>query len=155
MFALIKKSVRYQYLQIVENLREGRRTVQRVIVTLGRMDRLKVKGEVEKLIKSLSMYSEEVMLVLSGKSDVVALTKKIGPSLIFERLWKELGIQNVIKYLLIDRKFGFDVERAIYLTVMHRLSVSGSDRFCDRWRRDYLIDGMEDVSLHHLYLAMS
>ena len=95
------------------------------------------------------------MLVLSGKSDIVALIKKIGPSLIFERLWKELGIQNVIKYLLIDRKFGFDVERAIYLTVMHRLSVSGSDRFCDRWRRDYLIDGMEDISLHHLYLAMS
>jgi hypothetical protein len=26
------------------------------------------------------------------------------------------------------RRFGFDVERAIYLTVVHRLMVSGSDR---------------------------
>jgi len=56
--------------------------------------------------------------------------------------------------LLRDRKFGFDVERAIYLTVLHRLFASGSDRYCERWRRDYHIDGTEGLSLHHLYRAM-
>jgi hypothetical protein len=30
------------------------------------------------------------------------------------------------------------VERAIFLTVLHRLFVSGSDRSCDRWHRDLL-----------------
>jgi hypothetical protein len=30
-----------------------------------------------------------------------------------------------------------DVERAISMTVVNRLLVSGSDRFCERWRRDY------------------
>jgi len=154
MFARVKKSGRHQYLQIVENRREGKKTVQRIIATIGRMDQLRAKGGVDSLIRSLSRYSEKAMLVLSGKSDVVANSEKIGPSLIFERLWKELGIQNVIKDLLVDRRFEFHVERAIYLTVLNRLFVSGSDRFCDRWRRDYLIEGTEDLSLHQLYRAM-
>jgi transposase len=154
MFARLKKSGKYQYLQIVENRREGRRTVQRVIATLGRMDQIKSKGGVDSLIRSLSRYSEKVLLVLSGKSDVSAHSSKIGPSLIFERLWKELGIPKVIEALLRDRKFGFDVERAIYLTVLHRLFASGSDRYCERWRRDYHIERTEGLLLHHLYRAM-
>ena len=38
MFARIKKSGRNQYLQLVENRREGKKIIQRVIVTFGRMD---------------------------------------------------------------------------------------------------------------------
>jgi transposase len=95
------------------------------------------------------------MLILSGKSDVSADAVKIGPSIIFERLWKETGIKKAIQRLLIDRRFEFDVERAIFLTVLHRLIVSGSDRFCERWRRDYSINGTEQLDLHHLYRAMT
>ncbi|MCK4233602.1 IS1634 family transposase [candidate division WOR-3 bacterium] len=155
MFARIKKSGKYQYLQIVENHREGRKTIQRVIGTIGRLDRLKEKGDVDKLIHSLSKYSEKVLLVLSGRSDVIASSKKIGPSLIFDRLWQELSIKKVIKKLLVGRRFNFNVERAIYLTVLHRLFISGSDRSCSRWRRDYQMDGVGGLSLHHIYRAMA
>lgn len=155
MFLRIKKSGKNQYLQIVENHREGKRTVQRVISTLGRLDRLREKGDIEKLVHSLAKYSEKVMLILSGRSDVSATSKKIGPSLIFDRLWEKLGVKKVIKRLLSNRKFEFDVERAIYLTVLHRLFISGSDRSCERWRRDYLIEGAENLSLHHSYRAMA
>jgi len=155
MFARVKKSGQYQYLQIVQNRREGTKTIQRVVATIGRMDQLQEKGEIENLVRSLSRYSEKVLLILSGKSDVQARAKKIGPTLIVERLWKELGIGKIIGRLLRDRKFGFDVGRAVYLTVVHRLFVSGSDRSCDRWHRDYRIDGAKDLSLHQLYRAMA
>ena len=155
MFARIKKSGPHQYLQIVENRREGCKTIQRVISTIGRLDRLHVKGDIENLIRSLSRFSEKALLILSGKSEVQASAKKIGPSLIFGRIWKELGIAEIMKELLTGRKFEFDVERAIFLTVLHRLLVSGSDRSCDRWHQDYEIDGMEELSLHHLYRAMA
>lgn len=135
MFARIKKSGQYQYLQIVQNRREGTKTIQRVIATIGRMDQIQKKGEIENLVRSLSRFSEKVLLILSGRSDVHAVSKKIGPSLIFERLWKELGMGKIIRRLLAERKFEFDVERAIFLTVLHRLFVSGSDRSCDRWQR--------------------
>jgi len=38
MFARVKKSGQYQYLQIVQNRREGAKTIQRVVATIGRMD---------------------------------------------------------------------------------------------------------------------
>jgi len=155
MFARIKKSGQYKYLQIVENRKIKGKVIQRVIATVGRMDQLQAKGQIETLIRSLSRYSEKVLLILSGKSDVNASAKKIGPALIFERLWNELGIEKVIKNLLADRKFEFDVERAIFLTVLHRLFPSGSDRACEKWRRDYAIEGVEELSLHHLYRAMA
>jgi transposase len=155
MFARIKKSGKHQYLQIVENRKVKGKVVQRVIVTLGRMDQLQQKDRIETLIRSLSRFSEKVLLILSGRSDVTASAKKIGPALIFERLWKELGIQKVIRDVLSERRFEFDAERAIFLTVLHRLFVSGSDRSCDRWRRDYVIEGVEEFSLHYLYRAMA
>jgi len=155
MFTRIKKSGKHQYLQIVENRRENKKTIQRVISTVGRMDRLQAKGDIENLVRSLSRFSEKTLLILSGKSDVNASAKKIGPSLIFDRLWKELGVKKAIKNLLAGRKFEFDVERAIYLTVLHRLLVSGSDRSCDTWHCDYVINGVDELKLHHLYRAMA
>jgi hypothetical protein len=64
-------------------------------------------------------------------------------------------IGDIIKNLLSHRKFEFDVERAIFLTVLHRLFVSGSDRSCEKWNRSHKIKGVEDLSLHHLYRAMT
>jgi transposase len=155
MFVRVKKSGKYQYLQIVENHREGSKTIQRIISTVGRMDQLQAKGDIETLIRSLSRFSEKVLLVLSDKSALAASASKIGPALIIERLWKELGIGKIIREAVVDRKFGFDVERAVFLTVLHRLFASGSDRFCETWRRDYRIGGVAELSLHHLYRAMA
>jgi len=155
LFARIKKSGLYQYLQIVENRKIQGQVIQRVIATLGRLDQLQEKGRVETLIRSLAKYSEKVLLILSGRQDVSASARKIGPALVCERLWKELGIDRVIGEVLMGRKFEFDVERAIFLTVLHRLFASGSDRSCNRWRRDYLIAGVGDLDLHHLYRAMA
>jgi len=155
MFARVKKSGKYQYLQIVENRKEKGKVKQSVIATIGRMDQLQEKSRVETLIRSLSRFSEKAILILSGQGDPSADAVKIGPTIIFERLWKETGIKKAIEKMLIGRKFEFNVERAIFLTVLHRLMVSGSDRFCEKWRRDYHIDGVEALDLHHLYRAMA
>jgi len=57
--------------------------------------------------------------------------------------------------LLAQRQFEFDVERAIYLTVLHRLFAPGSDRAAEAWRENYSIPGTEKLDLHHLYRAMA
>jgi len=155
MFARVKKSGKYQYLQIVENNKVKGQVKQRVIATIGRLDHLQQKGRIETLIRSLSRYSEKAILILTGHSDPDAVTIKIGPALIFERLWGQSGIKEALQRLLNGRQFEFDVERAIFMTALHRLMTSGSDRYCDRWRRDYAITGSEHLELHHLYRAMA
>jgi hypothetical protein len=50
--------------------------------------------------------------------------------------------------------FSFDVERAIFLTVLHRLVAPGSDRAAERWQQDHCVPGSAGLSLHQLYRAM-
>src|SRR6185312_15712615 len=58
-------------------------------------------------------------------------------------------------HLLGERQFGFDVERAIYLTVLHRLMVSGSDRHAHDWHQRLRIPGAEALTLRQAYKAMA
>jgi hypothetical protein len=62
-----------------------------------------------------------------------------GPALVFERLWEKTGCRVVIEDLAGARKHGCELERAVFLTVLHRLFGGGSDRAADRWREDYRI----------------
>ena len=59
-----------------------------------------------------------------------------------------------MRKLLATRQHHFDVERAVFMTVLHRLMVSGSDRSALQWRRDQAIDATAGLELQHLYRAM-
>ena len=96
-----------------------------------------------------------VLAAVEGEAPPHAVCRRIGPALLFERLWQEIGCRAVLDELAAQRKFGFAAERAVFLTVLHRLFVSGSDRAAEKWRADYRIDGTEELQLHHLYRAMA
>lgn len=157
MFFRIKKSQTREYLQIVENRREAGKVKQRVIVTLGRLDQLRESGQLEALLQSGARFAEAVLLVSAhGKGELpVVRTQRVGAVRVFERLWQDTGCQSVLEELLSQRRFEFPVERAIFLTVLHRLISPGSDRAAERWREDYAIHGTESLGLHHLYRAMA
>jgi transposase len=157
MFFRVKSVGSYQYLQIVHSVRQGEKVRQQVFGTLGRLDELKASGRLEALIRSGLRHCENFAVIdahAAGGTEPVTVLR-IGPDLVFGRLWKECGIQEVIQSLLEARRYDFDVERAVYLTVLHRLFASGSDRAAERWREDYLIPGTEALELHHLYRAMA
>ncbi len=65
---------------------------------------------------------------MRGKKLLRVRSLKVAPGLPFERLRKEDGIPLLIEKLSKGRKCGFSLERAVFLTVVHRLCVSGSDR---------------------------
>jgi transposase len=157
MFFRTKTSGSRSYLQIVENRWEDGRTRQRVVVTLGRLDQLQQDGRLDALLASGARLSRSVLLLSAhtkGQLPTIT-TQRIGPALIFQRLWQQTGCQRVIEQLLDGRRFEYDVERAIFLTVLHRLFAPGSDRAADKWKTDYQIDGCEPLQLHHLYRAMA
>ena len=152
-----KTSAGRAYLQIVESRRDGTQVRQQVIATLGRFEELQASGQLERLVRSGARFAAKAM-VLSAASDEAAIkiaVNRIGPALVFERLWEENGCRTVITELAGKCKHGFALERAVFLTVLHRLFVSGSDRAADRWREDYAIAGVDGLDLHHLYRAMA
>jgi len=157
MFFRVKTSQSRRYLQIVENFREGHHVRQRVLTTLGRLEQLQQSGQLDGLLASGARFAEHVLLLTAHQNGQVPTIscQTIGPSLIFERLWQQTGCQQVLHQLLAHRHFDFPVERAIFLTVLHRLCATGSDRAGQRWKADYLIDGKDDLDLHHMYRAMA
>ena len=157
MFFRTKTSGTRSYLQIVENRWEDGRPRQRVIATLGRLDQLQQTGQLDALLGSGARFAQSVLLLSAhAKGQVpVITTRRIGPALVFERLWRETGCLRVIHQPGEERRFEFDVERAVFLTVLHRLINPGSDHAADKWRSDYQIEGCDALQLHHFYRAMA
>jgi hypothetical protein len=143
------------YLQIAESRRVGGRVQQRVIATLGRLDELQASGQMERLLRSGARFAARAMVVSAAHDDPTAAVRRIGPALVFERLWAETGCRAVVEDVSKERKHEFALERAIFLTVLHRLMGGGSDLAADRWREDYRIAGAEALGLHHLDRAMA
>jgi DDE family transposase len=147
----------YTYLYLVESVREDGRAKQRIIKNLGRKDAVIASGELERLAASIGRYAERaIVLSQLHAGDLDGLScKRIGAPLLFGRLWQDTGCRAVIDDLLATRCFEFPLERAVFVSVLHRIMVSGSDRGCEKWMSDYDIPGIDELALHHLYRAMA
>ena len=156
MFVRVKPAGQYRYLQIAENYREGKKVKQKVLCTLGRVDKLTESGKVDALAQSLLRFGTRLKVIDLHRQGSVRVDSdvSIGPALVFGRLWQQLGIAEVISKVLAHRHFGFDVERAVFLTVLHRLMDPGSDRAAEKWKQDFLMVAAQDIELHQLYRAM-
>jgi len=127
------------------------------VATLGRLDQLQQSGQLEALLISGACLAESVLVLTDhAQGNLPAYTSHhIGPALVFQQLWEQTGCQHVIGQLLKGRRYEFPLERAVFLTVLHRLFDPGSDRAAEKWKEDYQIEGCESLQLHHLYRAMA
>ncbi len=154
MFVREKTARGHRYLYLVESVRDGGRVRQQIVRALGRKDVLLASGELDRLVASLARHSERAMILSEMDAGRLSCTR-IGGPLLFGRLWERLGIADVLADLLRGRGFDFAVERAVFVAVLHRLFVSGSDRACEKWMADYAIPSSEGLQLHHFYRAMA
>ncbi len=156
MFFRRKRSGRTEYLQIVKNERVDGTPRQSVVATLGRVDELAQDGTLDRLLRSGARFAHNAVVLTAyerGATTKLA-TRQLGPALAFERLWQETGCRRVIEELASERGFQFALERAVFLTVLHRLFDPGSDRAAEKWRHGLVIDGVGDLELHQVYRAM-
>src|ERR1700759_1177371 len=147
----------YTYLYLVESVREDGRAKQRIIKNLGRKEVVLASGELERLAASIGRYAERAVGLSQLAADKLGdlRCKRIGAPLLFGRLWQDTGCRAAIDELLTGRQFEYPVERAIFISVLHRIMVSGSDRACEKWMADYGIAGADELALHHFYRAMA
>lgn len=157
MYLRQKSSKGYTYVQLVEGYRDQGKVRQRVIATLGRLDQLQSSGQLDSFLHSAARYAQNAAVLSAHRSGEIQTlcTRKLGPGRLFGRLWRELRIEEILHALLARRCFHFDVERAVFLTTLHRLIDPGSDRAAEKWARDYEFGGAESLELHQLYRAMA
>ena len=157
MFIRVKRSVQpsgtYEYLQVVESVREGTRVRQRVIGNLGRRDQIVADGTLDNLLLSMAKFSERLRVVERVRETglVAHQTRSWGPPLIFDRLWREQQLPELISRLAAGRRFAFDVERVTFALALQRLCEPGSDLQGSAWLRTVEVPGFESIELQHLY----
>ena len=100
---------RCPYVYLVESVYQDGRTRQHIIRNLGRREDVEARGDLERLAASAARLGRTA-LVLSAEARGAAPVlgcRRIGPGLIFERLWTETGCRAVIEAQARDRRFGF------------------------------------------------
>lgn len=143
----------YQYVHIVENRWEQGRVRQRIVGSLGRLDVLQARGDLQRIIEGLVEQCPQVKLVRAERAQALAVeSDRIwGPVLVFERLWEELGLAALVRRLARGARLAFEVERCAFALVLQRLLHPASDRAGARWLQTIHGAGFEHLRLPHFY----
>jgi hypothetical protein len=146
----------YQYLHIVENRWENGRTRQHILGSLGRLEDLQAQGDLERVIRQLVEHCPSVRLLRAEAQGALEVVRDLvwGPVLVFDRLWEELGLKEILTTLAARKRFDFDFERMIFAQALQRLLEPGSDLRGSKWIETVHEPAFGKLTLHHFYRSL-
>jgi len=144
--------------QLAESLwsKSKKRSVTRIVYSFGRVDDPRVVERLRKLARNILRRCSPEEIVADEPSWQVLDAYSYGGVYVLEALWRRLGIAEIIRSLAAGRRYGFAIERAVFAMVANRALAPCSKLYCyEQWlREDVRMDGVEHLSLQHLYRAM-
>jgi hypothetical protein len=149
-----------RYYQLAENEWDAARgcAVAKVIYNFGRADQ--VDGE------KLRRLAASILRVFGGDAAQVAASEggdvrvhdawPYGGVYVLEQLWRELGIDQVIREQAKSKRTAAAFERALFAMVANRALWPCSKLYCwEQWlREEVFLPSAQSLSLHQLYFAM-
>ena len=146
------------YLQLAENVwnADKGRSQARIVFNCGRADDPEAIERLRRLAKSILRRCSPEEIVASGPDWKLICAWPHGDLYVLEAIWKRLGICAILQSQGVDRRFGFDLERALFALVANRACAPTSKLYCHaQWlKEDVRIAGTEGLELHQLYRAM-
>jgi hypothetical protein len=123
MFFRVKAVRGYRYLQLVENRRDGRRTVQRVLATVGRLEDLQARGAFEALLGSLNRAGGKGHPAEGPTNPPFdsAVVRHTGPQLVLGKLCEAIRLPEVLEAVARQASRSLPLERALSLAVLQLL----------------------------------
>ena len=119
----------YKYLRILETYYENGKHKQRVMLNLGRVD--KIGPQLDKLVDALAQFTDKKMLAESDIEVLESLT--CGKVLLARHLWEQLGLGRIIASRCKSARRKSDVAETAFVLVANRLSDPGSEHALARW----------------------
>ncbi|MBK9178439.1 MAG: IS1634 family transposase [Acidimicrobiales bacterium] len=143
----------YEYLSLVEAVRDGDRTGHRTLLRLGEVTALRASGQLERIIAALEAHLER------DRIDVACLaaeeTRVFGSITAVHTIWRRLGLDAWFAKVAADR--GADaLGDAVFTMVANRLVAPRSKRALLEWCQldAALPDGVAVCSLDQYYRAL-
>jgi len=146
----------YQYLHIVQNRWDNGKVRQHLVGSLGRLDQLLHKGDLERVITQLVEHCPTVRILRAqAQGTLEVLQDQVwGPALVFDRLWEELGLHRLLRDLAGRKRFDFDWERMVFALALQRLLQPGSDLAGSKWIDTVYQPGFDKLRLPHFYRSL-
>jgi len=147
-----KDGTKRVYAQIVASRRVNGSSRHVTLLDLGRMDQVEDRKKVDDLIRCLVRATDSIDF-LNVNSDLKANdAKEFGTSLIFRRVWDELGLGRIISKQTGNQKADFDISDCVFNMVLNRLSAPSSKRRLESWQEN--IYGVNSYDIHQYYRAL-
>jgi hypothetical protein len=140
------------YLHLLRSRRVNGKTRQELVCTLGRLDVLQSEGSLDRLIESLTRYSEKQWVQMQALEG--GWQKVYGPVLVFRKLWEQLGLDKLLTDLQSQTFIQYPLDEAVFAMVLHRLLDPGSKRATHQWLENVYRPQFEALQLQHLYRAL-
>lgn len=146
------------HLQIAENVwdPQKRRSRVSIVYNCGRADDPVVGERLRRLACSILRRCSPEEIVTEDPAWRVVDAWPYGDVYVLDQLWRRLGIPELIREVITQRKFDFPVERALFAMVANRACAPCSKLYCyAQWLREEVrMAGTEGLKLQHLYRAM-
>ena len=146
------------HLQIAESTwsSKKKRAETRIVYNCGRADDEATIDKLRKLARSILRRCSPEQLAATDTGWKLIDSWPFGDLFAIEVLWDRLGIREAIEAEVGQRRFGFSVERALFVMIANRLCAPSSKLYCwEQWlREDVRVRGADGLELQHLYRAM-
>ncbi len=147
-----------RYVQLAHNERHpvSGNAVANVLHSFGREDQLD-RDALARLVSSIARYlGPDAELELAGSEELSFLgSRPLGGTWLLDRLWRQLGVREVLRKLAKKRRFSVDVERVIFALVANRALAPSSKLAAADWvTSDVALPGLEQLSADQCYRAM-
>ena len=147
----------YQYLHLVESVREERGPRQRLLHSFGSLDQLS-SSQRQRLVHSLTRaLGLPQPSTTTEPPDLIALdARHYADVLALRTLWDDLQLPATLRRLAASRNIEFDLDLLAFVMAAHRLIDPGSKLALIRWLPTACLQGhhLEAIQLQHCYRAL-
>jgi transposase len=146
------------HLQLAESYwdKSAKKSRTRLIQNIGRAEDPSTLDRLKRLVRSIQRHLDLDALPSTTGGLRVVDVREYGDVYVLDALWRRLRIPEAIERALAGRRIVLPVERALFAMVANRCCAPASKLYCwEQWlAEDALVDGGDELALHHLYRAM-
>lgn len=158
MYARVKRATNsqgktYEYLQIVEAVREQGKVRQKVLLTVGRLDEID-QARVDRLIESLGRFGRSLLVLRPTEDMETESSRTLGTPLVLRRVFQDLRLPRLLESLRHSSRFGPYVPDAVFALVLNRLMDPMSKLSLYEWLPTVEDAGVRGLELQYLYRAL-
>jgi len=145
---------KYTYLELARTCRKDGKVCQERLCSLGRLDELRGRGAIDRMIVSLSKVARDHWIRTKALELEANWSKEYGIVILVERLWQKLGLGSIIAELYQRSLMEVPVKEGLLCMVTNRLVDPRSKRSTYKWLGTVYSPGWENLELSHLYRTL-